>query len=93
MIDAPTAMQYGLVNYVVPADELLNKTTSILALINTKAPLAVRACIKAANAVFDETKNGFQTEIDAFGHCFVTEDMREGTSAFLEKRKPVFKGK
>jgi enoyl-CoA hydratase len=93
MIDANTALQYGLVNYVVPAEELLNKATSILDLINSKAPLAVAACIKAANAVFDETKNGYQTEIDAFGDCFVTEDMKEGTTAFLEKRKATFKGK
>ena len=93
MIDANTALQYGLVNYVVPAEELLNKTKSILELINSKAPLAVAACIKAANAVFDETKDGYQTEIDAFAECFVTEDMKEGTSAFLEKRKPVFKAK
>jgi enoyl-CoA hydratase len=93
MIDANTALQYGLVNYVVPAEELLNKTKSILELINSKAPLAVAACIKSANAVFDETKNGYKIEIDAFGDCFVTEDMKEGTTAFLEKRKAAFKGK
>jgi enoyl-CoA hydratase len=93
MIDANTALQYGLVNYVVPAEELLNKVKSILEIINSKAPLAVAACIKAANAVFDESKNGYQTEIDAFGDCFVTEDMKEGTTAFLEKRKAAFKGK
>lgn len=93
MIDANTALQYGLVNYVVPAEELLNKAKSILELINTKAPLAVAACIKTANAVFDETKNGYQTEIDAFADCFITEDMKEGVTAFLEKRKAGFKGK
>ncbi len=93
IIDANTALQYGLVNYVIPADELLNKAKSILELINSKAPLAVAACIKAANAVFDETEDGYQTEIDAFGDCFVTEDMKEGTTAFLEKRKANFTGK
>ena len=71
----------------------INKTKSIGELINSKAPLAVAACIKAANAVFDETQNGYQTEIDAFGDCFVTEDMKEGTTAFLEKRKADFKGR
>ena len=93
MIDANTALQFGLVNYVLTAEELLNKTKSILTLINSKAPLAVAACIKAANAVFDETKNGFEEEINEFGDCFITEDMKEGTTAFLEKRKAEFKGK
>jgi len=93
MIDANTALQYGLVNYVVPAEELLNKAKSILEIINSKAPLAVAACIKTANAVFDETKDGYKTEIDAFADCFITEDMKEGTTAFLEKRKAEFKGK
>ncbi len=93
MIDAPTALQYGLVNYVVSPDELLNKTKSILEIINSKAPLAVAACIKAANAVFDENINGYDREIEEFGNCFDTADMKEGTTAFLEKRKAVFTGK
>lgn len=93
MIDANTALQYGLVNYVVPQEELLSKAKAILDIINTKAPVAVAKCISAANAVYDETKNGFQEEINAFGECFVTEDMKEGTAAFLEKRKADFKGK
>jgi enoyl-CoA hydratase len=93
MIDANTALQYGLVNYVVPQEELLAKAKAILAVINSKAPLAVAACIKAANAVFDETQDGYSVEVNEFGHCFVTEDMKEGTTAFLEKRKAVFSGK
>ncbi len=93
MIDANAALQFGLVNYVLPAEELLNKTKSILELINSKAPLAVAACIKAANAVFDETQDGFATEINSFGDCFITDDMKEGTTAFLEKRKAEFKGR
>jgi enoyl-CoA hydratase len=93
MIDANTALQYGLVNYVVPQAELLQKAISILENINTKAPLAIAACIKAANTVWDESKNGFNEEIALFGNCFGTEDMKEGSAAFLEKRKANFIGK
>jgi enoyl-CoA hydratase len=93
MIDANTAWQYGLVNYVVPQEELLTKAKTILGIINSKAPLAVAACIKSANAVFDETQDGYSVEVNEFGNCFVTEDMKEGTTAFLEKRKAVFSAK
>jgi enoyl-CoA hydratase len=93
MIDANIALQYGLINYVVKQEELLLKARSVLETINTKAPLAIASCIKAANAVFDETLNGFDLEVTEFGNCFDTEDMKEGTSAFLEKRKANFKGK
>jgi enoyl-CoA hydratase len=92
MIDANTALQYGLVNYVVKPEDLLAKAKAILEIINSKAPLAVAACIKSANAAFDETINGYELEIKEFGNCFATEDMKEGTSAFLEKRKAIFKG-
>jgi enoyl-CoA hydratase len=93
LLDAASALQYGLVNYVVPQEELLAKARSILELVNTKAPLAVGRCIKAANAVFDHTKDGFTEEVKMFGECFATQDMIEGTTAFLEKRKPNFQGK
>lgn len=92
MIDAHTALQYGLVNYVVPQAELLQKAANILQLITQKAPLAIAKCITAANAVFNEG-NGFESEIKGFGECFETEDMKEGTTAFLEKRKAVFTGR
>ena len=90
MIDAQTALQYGLVNHVVPQAELLNKATSIAATIVSKAPLAIAHCISAANAAY--TCEGYQIELNAFGESFDTADMKEGTTAFLEKRKPQFKG-
>ncbi|HQW84142.1 MAG TPA: enoyl-CoA hydratase-related protein [Ferruginibacter sp.] len=93
MIDANEAKQLGLVNYVTTAETLLEHTKNILSVINTKAPLAVAGCIKAANAMFNESKNGFAEEIIAFGNSFDTEDMKEGTTSFMEKRKAVFKGK
>ena len=93
MIDANTALQYGLVNYVVPQEELIAKATSILNMINSKAPIAVGKCIESANAVFDETKNGYEVEVNGFGDCFDTADRIEGTTAFLEKRKAIFTGK
>jgi len=93
MIDAGSALQYGLVNYVVPREELLNKTKSVLQLINSKAPVAIAKCIETANAVHNENKNGFEEEIKSFGECFDTADMQEGTTAFLEKRKAIFTGK
>ena len=92
LMDANEAMQYRLVNYVTTPEGLLEKTKEILGIINSKAPLAVAGCIKAANAVFDETTDGYSTEIEEFGNTFATEDMKEGTTAFLEKRKANFKG-
>jgi enoyl-CoA hydratase len=92
MIDANTALQYGLVNYVVTQQELLEKVKALLSVINIKAPIAVAKCIEAANAVYNESKNGFDIEMSGFGNCFGTGDMKEGTTAFLEKRKAAFKG-
>lgn len=93
MIDANTALQYGLVNHVTDQENLISKARGILDIINTKAPLALAACITAANAVFDETKEGYDVEADLFGQCFATEDLKEGKSAFLEKRKATFTGR
>ena len=92
MIDARTALQNGLVNKVVNGTDLMAHAREILQLINTKAPLALAKCIQAANAVFDPQKDGYESEISGFGECFGSDDMKEGTQAFLEKRKPKFTG-
>lgn len=91
-IDANTALQYGLVNYVVAPDQLLPKAISILQLINSKAPVAVSKCINAANHAYTGIK-GYEVEIFGFSECFTTQDMKEGAAAFIEKRKPNFTGK
>lgn len=93
MIDARQALQYGLVNEVTEPDTLLGRARDILKLINSKAPLALAACIRAANAVFDETQEGYALEARLFGRCFASEDLKEGRSAFLEKRKANFTGR
>jgi enoyl-CoA hydratase len=92
MISAQQALQFGLVNYVTTPEELLNKTRTILQQIISKAPLAIAKCISAANAALNNV-DGYALETTLFGECFATEDMKEGTAAFLAKRKPVFTGK
>lgn len=92
LIDATTALLYGLVNYVVPQEELLPKAVSILNVINSKAPLAVAGCITAANAVFGSDNKGYDIEMNEFANCFGTEDMKEGVLAFIEKRTAQFTG-
>lgn len=93
MIDANTALEYGLVNQVVPSGELISKAIAILSIINTKAPLALTEIIKAVNAGYGYAINGYDAEANSFGDCFKTEDMREGATAFLEKRKANFRGR
>jgi len=93
MIDASTALQYGLVNYVVPQESLMNKAISILSVINSKAPIAISQCLRSVNAVEDHSINGYAIENIAFGESFDTSDRKEGTLAFLEKRTPKFIGK
>ena len=92
LIDAAEAFRLGLVNYVTTPEALLDETKKILGNINSKAPLAIAGCIRSANTVFSETMDGYDTEIKEFGRSFDTADMKEGVAAFMEKRKPVFKG-
>jgi enoyl-CoA hydratase len=92
MITAKEAMEYGMVNKVTSAEELLSKTKETLQLIQSKAPVAVAKVIESINN-FDHTQQGYDFEIKKFGECFATEDLKEGASAFLEKRKASFKGK
>ncbi|WP_291869537.1 enoyl-CoA hydratase-related protein [Maribacter sp.] len=93
MIDAPKALSYGLVNYVVTQEELLPLCRKIAGRIINNSSVAIGQAIKAVNAGFNTTLDGYATEIKAFGKCFGTADFREGTTAFLEKRKANFPGK
>ena len=94
MIDAKTAEAIGLVNHVYPADELESKTMELANKIAEKAPIALQLCKEAVKfASRSNLDEGLRREIDLFAICFSTEDKQEGVSAFLEKRKPVFKGK
>ncbi len=92
MIDATEAKQLGLVNYVTPADSLLDKTKELLQIINIKAPIAIKHIIALTNIAAYGGNDGLQKEIAAFGELFDTKDAKEGASAFLEKRKAYFTG-
>jgi enoyl-CoA hydratase len=93
MVTADEAKSLGLVNHVVPQTELLEFCNGIAQKIMKNSPYAISKAIKAVNANFKDGVDGYNTEIKAFGQCFGSEDFREGTSAFLEKRKPAFTGK
>jgi len=91
MIGADEAFRLGLVNYVVPQENLIAKATEIIEKIATKGPQAVSKVITCVNAYFEDGVNGFEKEIQLFGSCAGTEEFNEGTSAFLQKRKANFK--
>ncbi|AWX44684.1 Enoyl-CoA hydratase [Flagellimonas maritima] len=92
MIDADKALAYGLVNHVVPQEELLPLSLKIASRISNNSSVAIKYAINAVNAGFKYDENGYATEIDAFGKCFGTNDFKEGTTAFLDKRKADFPG-
>ncbi len=92
MIEADRALDYGLVNHVVPQADLLAHCKKIAAKIANNSTVAIAQAIKAVNAGFKSTSNGYEAEIEAFGACFGTADFKEGTTAFLEKRKADFPG-
>lgn len=92
MIDAKEALQWGLVNSVVAPEELISTCKNMASKIAKQAPLAVAACIKTANSFYSKNVNGYEQEIKLFGECFGTNDFKEGSDAFLNKRKPAFTG-
>ena len=93
MINAEEAFRLGLVNHVTEPELLLSKSIEIANKISQLAPVAIAGIIRSVNAFYDKNENGFDKEVQEFGKCFITEDFKEGTQAFLEKRKANFKGK
>ena len=92
MIKAADALQWGLVNYVVEQGELLVKAEEIAGTIMNNSSSAIASAIRSINANYEAGVDGYEVEIEEFGKCFGTDDFKEGTTAFLEKRKPNFKG-
>ncbi len=92
MISAQEALNLGLVNHVVETiQEMHELSNKIISKILSKAPLAIGMVVNCVNATFTN-EDGYQTEANDFAHCATTADFKEGTAAFLEKRKPLFKG-
>ena len=92
MMEASQALQYGLVNYVTTAEDLLPRCHALLNTTYKRSPLAIRFILDAVTANYDE-RDGYWVERMNFGKALVSEDGQEGTQAFLEKRKPNFTGK
>ena len=93
MIDAHKAFQMGLVNHVTKDKlEALTKARVLLKKIMAKAPFAIGAVIDCANAVFNRNVDGYELEATAFANACKTQDFKEGSKAFIEKRKPKFTG-
>ena len=90
MTSAARAYEMGLVNHVVEPNELLDFCKKLAGKMIKNSPNAINSAIKCVNAGFSQDKDGYRVEIEEFGKCFGTEEFNEGTSAFLEKRKPQF---
>jgi len=90
MIGAEEAHKLGLVNYVVPQENLIAKCVEIMEKIKSKSPNAVGRAIAAMNAYYEAGVDGFAVEVEEFGKCFGHADFKEGTDAFLNKRKAAF---
>lgn len=90
MLKADEALNCNLVNHVVEQSELIDTCLALAEKITKNSSLAISASIRAINAGFKDGVDGFNTEIEEFAGCFNTNDFKEGTSAFLEKRKPNF---
>lgn len=90
-IKSDEALRLGLVNEVFPLADLLEAALALINKIATKSPIAIGKVISCVNDHFRFDKNGFQTEIRMFGECFGTDDFKEGTDAFLNKRTPNFR--
>jgi len=93
MLTAERTVELGICNHKVPVGEVVAKSTEILQKIGSKGPLAIKQIISSVNACFDQTKNGYEVELDAFAALMQTQDFKEGVSAFVEKRKAEFEGK
>ncbi len=93
MIDANAAFSTGLANHLVATKEdALESAKTMLQKMFKNAPLSIAMIINSVNASFSNIEDGYQTEVNGFANCCKTLDFKEGTSAFLEKRKPAFKG-
>jgi enoyl-CoA hydratase len=91
MMSAENALDWGLVNYVVPQEELLSKARELADMMLKNSGSAIASAIRCVNANYQDGINGYHREIEEFGLCFGTADFKEGTTAFLEKRKPNFR--